>query len=108
MDEINQAIEKLRQTEASIRKSGAIAPEGVTIDTHYPGGQSHQVYKRLKSRKAIFNGKRGKTKTRTFSGPRDRTDWEERIKRRNRLKEIERVVAALQEIADDPIWQWLH
>ena len=108
MDEVNQAIEKLRQAEASIRESGAIAPEGVTIDTHYPGGESDPVYKRLKSRKAMFTGKRGKTKTRTFNGQADRTDWEERITRRNRLKEIERVAIALQAIADDPIWKWLH
>ncbi|MGB3293414.1 MAG: hypothetical protein WBB01_10545 [Phormidesmis sp.] len=107
MNEVNQAIEKLRQAETAIRKSGAIAPEGVTIDTHHPGGDSDRIYKRLKSRKAIFPGKRGKTKTRTFNGQADKTDWEERIRRRNRLKEIERVVIALQEIADDSIWQWL-
>lgn len=107
MNEVNQAIERLRQAEAAIRKSGAIAPEGVTIDTHHPGGESTQVYKRLKCCKAIFNGKRGKTKTRTFNGSPDRIDWENRIKRRNRLKEIERVAVALQEISDDSIWNWL-
>jgi hypothetical protein len=105
--EIRQAIEQLRQAEERIRKSGAIAPEGITIDTHYPGGNANQVYKRLKSSKAIFSSKRGKTKTRAFSGPVDKADWEARIKRRNRLKEIERVAISLQEIADDPIWSWL-
>lgn len=108
MDEVNQAIEKLRQAEASIRESGAIAPEGVTIDTHHPGGQSTQTYKRLKSSKAMFKGKRGKTRTRAFSSASDRQDWEDRIKRRNRLKEIERVAIALQAIADDSIWKWLN
>lgn len=108
MDEVNQVIEKLRQAADAIIDSGAIAPEGVTIDTHYPGGSSDRVYKRLKSRKAIFNGRRGKAKTRTFVGLADKTDWEERIRRRNRLKEIERVEVALQAIAEDPIWHWLR
>lgn len=58
MDEVNQAIEKLTQTAEAIRESGAIAPEGATIDTHYPGGRSERVYRRLKSRQAIFNVKR--------------------------------------------------
>ena len=107
MHEVTQAIERLRQAETAIGKSGAIAPEGVTIDTHHPGGESTQTYKRLKSHKAIFTGKRGKTKTRTFNGSADRNDWEDHIKRRNRLKEIERVTVALQAIADDPIWDWL-
>lgn len=55
----------------------------------------------------MFEGKRGKTKTLTFNGVNDRKNWEDRIRRRNRLKEIERVAIALQEIADDPIWNWL-
>ncbi|MGI8502513.1 MAG: hypothetical protein ACR2LR_15455 [Hassallia sp.] len=108
MHEIKQAIEKLKQAAEAIRESGAIAPEGVTIDTHHPGGESNQVYKRLRSRKAIFTGKRGKTKTRTFNGSDDRKDWESRIIRRNQLKEVQRVAHALQEISDDPIWTWLH
>ena len=53
-------------------------------------------------------GKRGKIKTRTFNGSDDRKDWENQIIRRNRLKEIERVAQGLQEIADDPIWNWLR
>lgn len=107
MDEITQAIKQLNQAAEAIRELGAIAPEGVTIDTHYPGGESNQVYKRLRSRKAIFVGKRGKAKTRTFNGSDDKADWENRIIRRNQLKEIERVTVALQRIADDPIWNWL-
>ncbi len=43
MDEVNQAIEKLEQAKALIRKSGAIAPEGVIIDTHHPGSHTTQV-----------------------------------------------------------------
>ncbi len=66
------------------------------------------LYKRLKSRKPMFKGKRGKTKTRTFSSANDRKDWEDRIRRRNRLKEVERVMIAFKEIADDPIWKWLN
>ena len=107
MEELRQALKKLRQAEEAIRDSGAIAPEGVTIDTHHPGGESNQVYKRLRSRKAIFTGRRGKTKTRTFNGSEDRKDWEDRITRRNRLKEVERVATALQELADDSIWKWI-
>ena len=107
MHELEQIFEKLRRAEDAIRDSGAIAPEGVTIDTHHPGGDSAQVYKRLRSRKAIFTGKRGKTKTRAFAGPADRKDWEERIARRNQLKEIARVAVALQAIADEPIWDEL-
>ena len=108
MNELNELLKRLRKAETEIRESGIIAPEGVTIDTHHPGGDSNKVYKRLKSRKAIFNGKRGKTKTRTFNGQADKLDWEERIKRRNRLKEIERMVNAIQDIADEPIWHWLE
>ena len=107
MNELSQALEKLREAESAIRQSGAIAPEGVTIDTHHPGGDSNQVYKRLRSRKAIFDGKRGKTKTRTFNGSKDLADWEHRITRRNKLKEIERVAVAIQTIKDDSIWSWL-
>ena len=107
-DEISRVIERLRQTEAAIRASGAIAPEGITIDTHHPGGDSKKTYKRLKSRRPVFNGKRGKTRTRIFNGKDDRTDWEERIQRRNRLKEIARITAALQDVADDPVWRWLR
>ena len=107
MSELSQVLEKLREAEAAIRESGAIAPEGVTIDTHHPGGDSNQVYKRLRSRKAIFDGKRGKTKTRTFNGSNDREDWESRIVRRNKLKEIERMATTIQAIASDSIWSWL-
>lgn len=108
MYELSCALERLKEAEVAIRKRGAIAPEGVTIDTHHPGGESDVVYKRLRSRKAMFAGKRGgKTKTRTFNGLEDREDWEGRIARRNQLKEIERVAAALQLIADEPVWKWL-
>ncbi len=107
MCELEQVIEKLRRAENAIRDNGAIAPEGVTIDTHHPGGESAQIYKRLRSRKAIFTGKRGKTKTRAFAGPADRKDWEARIARRNQLKDIARVAAALQAIADEPVWDYL-
>ena len=107
MNELDQVLERLKKAEVALRKSGEIAPEGVTIDTHHPGGDSDQVYKRLRSKKAIFKGKRGKTKTRTFNGLEDRKDWESRIDRRNKLKEIERVAVILQAIADEPIWTWL-
>ena len=88
MNELDQVLEILRKAEVSIREGGEIAPEDVTIDTHHPGGDSDQVYKRLRSRKAIFKGKRGKTKTRTFNSSEDRRDWENRIDRRNKLKEL--------------------
>ena len=107
MNELNQVLERLRAAEKAIRESGAIAPEGVTIDTHHPGGDSDQVYKRLRSKKAIFKGKRGKAKTRTFNGAEDREEWEGRISRRNKLKEIERAAVMVQAIADESIWTWL-
>ena len=107
MNELNQVLERLKAAETTIRESGEIAPEGVTIDTHHPGGDSDQVYKRLRSKKAIFKGKRGKAKTRTFNGAEDREEWEGRISRRNKLKDIERMTVMLQAIANESIWTWL-
>ncbi len=106
---LRQALSELQQLEKQIRNSGPVAPDGLTIDTYSPGGRD-VAYARLKADKPIFEGKTGKlAKTKTSilgqAGSIEHRNYEARVTRRNALKEIERLLIALQRMIDSPIWE---
>ncbi|WP_008311705.1 hypothetical protein [Leptolyngbya sp. PCC 6406] len=102
MNALHQAIEELRTHRDRIEASGPIAPSGVWIEVYRPGGREVD-YARLKAEKAMW----GKSRSRGLQrvGSADHRDWQQRIRRRDALLEIERRSLAIQAMLDAPIWE---
>lgn len=82
---IAQEMADLRSLENEIRDSGPVAPAKVTIDSS--ANAKGKTYHRLRS---------PGQKARSLKAD-ELKDWQQRIKRRNALRQIERQVAALME-----------
>lgn len=102
MNALHQALEELRTHRQRIEASGPIAPAGIWIEVYRPGGRDVD-YVRLKAEKAMW----GKSHMRGLKrvGSAEHRDWQNRIKRRDALLEIERRSLAIQAMLDTPIWE---
>ncbi|MFE4108472.1 hypothetical protein [Almyronema epifaneia] len=102
MNALHQALEELCAHRQRIEASGPIAPAGVWIEVYRPGGRDVD-YARLKAEKAMW----GKSRMRGLKrvGSAEHRDWQNRIKRRDALLEIERRSLAIQAMLDVPIWE---
>jgi len=102
MNALHQAFEDLRAHRQRIESSGPIAPAGVWIEVYRPGGRDVD-YARLKAEKAMW----GKSRMRGLKrvGSAEHRDWQNRIKRRDALMEIERRSLTIQAMLDTPIWE---
>lgn len=94
-------LEELRAHRQRIEANGPIAPAGIWIEVYRPGGRDVD-YARLKAEKAMW----GKSRMRGLKrvGSAEHRDWQNRIKRRDALLEIERRSLAIQAMLDVPIW----
>lgn len=102
MNTLQQALEDLRAHRQRIEASGPSAPAGVWIESYRPGGRDVD-YARLKAEKAMWGKSRMKGLKRVGSA--EHRDWQNRIKRRDALLEIERRSLAIQAMLDAPIWE---
>jgi len=102
MNALKQALKELRAHQKRIEASGPIAPMGVWIEVYRPGGREVD-YARLKSQKAIW--KRSRSRGLKRVGSAEHRDWQNRIKRRDALLEIERRLEVIQSMLDAPIWE---
>lgn len=102
MNALHQALEELRTHRQRIEASGPIAPAGVWIEVYRPGGRDVD-YARLKAEKAMWGKSRMRGLKRVRSA--EHRDWQNRIKRRDALLEIERRSQTIQAMLDTPIWE---
>lgn len=102
MSALQHALEELRAYRQQIEASGPIAPSGIWIEIYRPGGREID-YARLKAEMPIW----GKSRSRGLQrvGSANHRDWQNRIKRREALLEIERRSLAIQAMLDNPIWE---
>lgn len=102
LNALQQVLEDLRAHRQRIEASGPIASVGVWLEVYCPGGRE-VYYARLKAETPMW----GKSRMRGLkrAGSVEHRDWQNRIKRRDALLEIERRSLAIQAMLDDPIWE---
>jgi hypothetical protein len=102
MSALHQALEELRAHRQRIEASGPISPVGIWIEVYRPGGRDVD-YARLKAAKALWGKSRMKGLKRVGSA--EHRDWQQRIRRRDALLEIERRSLTIKAMLDTPIWE---
>lgn len=101
MEPLQQALENLQTHRQRVEASGPTAPVGVWLEVYCPGGRD-AYYARLKADRPMWGRARSRGLQR--AGSANHRDWQNRIKRRDALLEIDRRSQAIQAMLDDPIW----
>lgn len=102
MSALDHALEELRAHRRRIKASGPVAPLGIWIEVYRPGGR-HVDYARLKAEKPMWGQSRMRGLKR--AGSTEHRDWQQRIKRRDALLEIERRSLVIQAMLNNPLWE---